>query len=360
MGSGTACNGSRKYTRYFDHPNYSGGDGTVDIGAVETQTARILNLTISSSEHSNQTYSFDGVVGSGEQLKTVPVGRIDRISVQFSHDVDVESNDLALIALNRVVNEPTPTLITEPSVDNNFTATWQLSLHWVFKRLVDCLVRVKDSVQDNEGNELDGEWTNPVSLTTTTSNEFPSGNGIPGSNSDFVFTVMPGDATRDNKVSSGDVGIFELNFGQSNKSWGQGDFTGDTVVEGGDYSIIELMFSNTFNWEALSIRGDYDNDYDVDITDAVAFGNYYYGQSPPNILADITGNGIVDPDDISAFSHITSKSTCCTRFDPSCEKRDILRPDERAATGFSVSVALRGESVPRWPKIVAESQSELC
>ena len=38
------------------------------------------------------------------------------------------------------------------------------------------LVRVKDSIQDNEGNELDGEWINPVSFTTANSNEFPSGN----------------------------------------------------------------------------------------------------------------------------------------------------------------------------------------
>ena len=86
------------------------------------------------------------------------------------------------------------------------------------------------------------------------------------------------------KLHKATTASLRQNFGQSNKSWNQGDFTGDKFVGGGDYELFELMFPKNFNWANLSIRGDYDNDYDVDLTDAVAFGNYYYGQNPPVFL----------------------------------------------------------------------------
>jgi hypothetical protein len=87
----------------------------------------IIGSTTTNSYNNNPDYYFDGYVGSGEQLKTVPVGGANLISVQFSKDVVVDSNDLELIALNYVGQGRTPTLIEEPSSGNGYIATWQLS-----------------------------------------------------------------------------------------------------------------------------------------------------------------------------------------------------------------------------------------
>ena len=42
---------------------------------------------------------------------------------------------------------------------------------------------------------LDGEWTNPTSLSQLTSSIWPSGNGTAGGDFTFYVTFLPGDAT---------------------------------------------------------------------------------------------------------------------------------------------------------------------
>ena len=50
---------------------------------------KVTNVTVSGSSSVHAPYSFAGVVGDGDQLRTVPVGGADTISITFSEDVNV-------------------------------------------------------------------------------------------------------------------------------------------------------------------------------------------------------------------------------------------------------------------------------
>jgi hypothetical protein len=300
---GNPANDQRGYTRYFDDPLTNGMGVVIDMGAYEYSTARIMNVTIGSTtenpDGTNQPYSFDTVVGSEEQMRTVPVGSANRISIQFSKDVNVTSSDLELIALNRMVTEPIPTLIQEPTSLNAFTAAWALST-----TLPDAqyLLRLSDSIIDLDGFALDGEWINPASiLSSATTKVFPSGDNIAGEDFEFVFTYLRGDANRDLQVTDSDLSILlgHLNQG-GNKSWNHGDFTGDGTVADGDLSLLFATL-NKSDWRDLQIRGDYDGDFDIDGNDQTDFLAFYAAGGP---AANLNADSIVDEADANVFASL--------------------------------------------------------
>jgi len=53
---------------------------------------------------------------------------------------------------------------------------------------------LSDAITDADGNNLDGEWTNPASVNTVNSSvsTFPSGDGLSGGRFNFVMTLLPG------------------------------------------------------------------------------------------------------------------------------------------------------------------------
>jgi hypothetical protein len=252
----------------------------------------VLNVTIGSSLSGSDPYAFDGAVGSGEQLKTVPVGLANQISVQFSEDVDISSGDLDFIALNRVVTEPAVSAFVAPSSGNNFTAIWTLSSSLPAAQY---LLRLSDTIEDLNGNALDGEWTNPTTLTSTGSSDFPSGNDIVGGDFEFVFTILPGDADRDNSVGGDDFSLILANWGETGQEWGDGDFDGNGTVGGSDYDF--LLGNWGMDFSNLSILADYNNNYALDSSDEDDFVDYY-GSS--NLLADLNDDGNVTSADLDA------------------------------------------------------------
>jgi hypothetical protein len=269
----------------------------------ELAPPKVKNIILSDSTvNSNPDYEFgDGNVGSGVQLKTVPVGNVNRISVQFTKEVALADSDLELIALNRVVTEPTPDLIQSPNSGNNYTAIWSLSGALPAAQY---LMRLAQTIEDLDGNALDGEWTNPGSVATTDpTTVFPSGNNVAGGDFEFVFTILPGDVNRDNYVNVADLGEISTYYSNSisGRTWAQGDFNGDgytNIADLGDYSTYSGK-----NWSTLQIRGDYDLDYDVDSADHGQFMTYY-SASPKDIAADIDGSGTVNVVDVSAFTDL--------------------------------------------------------
>jgi hypothetical protein len=263
----------------------------------------IINST-ANGNYDNIPYEFDDVVGSEEQLRTVPVGAANQISVQITEDVVVDDNDLELIALNRLLTEPTPDLIQEPDATNEYTAIWSLSAPL---QAAQYLLRLSDSIQDAEGKGLDGEWTNPGSLdSTVTTSVFPSGNGVAGGDFEFVFTILPGDMNRDNKVTFGDnstYGVARSNPGSLDPEIvGLADINLDGDVDGDDdseYQAVLTAPSYQKTLDDLVIVADMDGDFDVDDDDEDLFGTYVVQDDP---RGDINKDGNADFGDLSPFA----------------------------------------------------------
>jgi hypothetical protein len=203
----------------------------------------VTEVTVSDSSSTAAAYNFSTVVGSGQQLKTVPLAAANRIAIKFSEDVSVTKEDLRLFALNNVATVPSVESATfvEPSWENDYTATWTFAF-----ALPDAqyLISLSDHVTDLDGNHLDGEWTNPGQLSTIGSDLFPSGDGIGGGDFKFAFTTLRGDANQDLQVTAADLDIVLFNYNATGKNWSQGDFTGDGQVNGEDLAILSRTHSD--------------------------------------------------------------------------------------------------------------------
>ncbi|MEX2317800.1 MAG: right-handed parallel beta-helix repeat-containing protein [Pirellulales bacterium] len=255
----------------------------------------IISSTVANAYGTNPPYEFDDVVGDGDQLLTVPVGGANRIAVQFSEDVDIESPDLEFIALNRVVSEPSIVGFDEPSIANDYTATWTLA--FALPSAI-YLLRLADSIEDLAGNALDGEWTNPASyLTTTATKIFPSGDETAGGDFEFVFTILGADANRDLLVEFIDFTAMVAHYGQSAMNFANGDFDGDGTVDFPDFT--RLVQNYGLDFRTFVILGDYENDFFVlDEADEDEFLSLY---STSNSAADLNGDGNVTTADFDAF-----------------------------------------------------------
>jgi hypothetical protein len=154
------------------------------------------------SAHS--AFSLDTVDGSGAQIGSVPVGGADTISIVFSEDVSVLAEYLIVVGL-QTANLPALAEFSYNPLD--FTATWRFE-GWALGDQY--LLALSDQVIDVDRNPLDGDWTNPASITTVNAavSEFPSGDGTPGGWFKFVLTLLPGDANLDNVVDSTDANIW--------------------------------------------------------------------------------------------------------------------------------------------------------
>ncbi len=251
---------------------------------------QVTGVTVSGSASLHDPYSFSSVVGSGDQLRTVPVGGADTISITFSEDVNVSAGDLDLVGL-LTGNRPQ---LAEFSYDLlTMTASWRfigwsLGDHYA--------ITLSDAVTDVEGIPLDGEWTNPLSLTTTNPlvSTFPSGDGVSGGDFVFVATILPGDANIDGVVNSVDLSILGSHLGAViDQLFEDGDFNGDGRVSISD--LQHLSTNNNVNLTgALSILADLDGDFDVDEIDRDLLYANRNMANPTASDGDLDGDGDVD------------------------------------------------------------------
>ena len=240
-------------------------------------------------------------VGSGEQLRSVPLGGIQEIKIKFSKDVDVVGDDLSVIGLhNPLLNQPYLVFVNYNST--NFTATWEVDFRKDKMGVPRAdaayfdhyLLRLKDTITE-AGNgvlALDGEWVNPANLGANDPlfNEFPSGDDSPGGDFQFVFTVLPGDFEPDNDVDIIDFGLFADFFGDSGTNYLSGDYDGDGDTDLIDFGIIADAFGETLI--DLAFAADSNGDYVIDMVDRAA-----YDASP----YDINGDGLTDSIDDAMF-----------------------------------------------------------
>ena len=68
---------------------------------VDTIGPRVMDVKVSGSASTHAVYDFVGVVGSGQQLRTVPVGGLNRIEISFGEQVALpQTNPLTLTGLH--------------------------------------------------------------------------------------------------------------------------------------------------------------------------------------------------------------------------------------------------------------------
>lgn len=228
-----------------------------------TTAPQVVNVTISGSSSVHAAYAFDAHDGSGEQLRTVPVGGADTISITFNEQVNVQSADL------RVVGMATATVPTLAEFNYNpatKTAAWRYTGLLAKDYYI---LSLSDTVTDAEGYRLDGEWVNPLNLTTTNAavSEFPSGNGAAGGDFNFLFTLLAGDANLDATVGIADLSILAANYGiLTGRLFTQGDFNGDGAVSGADLSMLAGVYPTTINFGFVRADLNFDraiNDFDL-------------------------------------------------------------------------------------------------
>jgi hypothetical protein len=265
------------------------GIPVIDFGGAP----RVTNVIISGSISVHTPYSFDAHDGSGEQLRTVPVGGADTISVLFSEDVNIAEADLHVVGLYRANLPEAAEFDYDPGT---MTAVWRFETWFIADQY---LIRVDDAVTDIEGNRLDGEWVNPAALSTVNAavSEFPSGNGSAGGAFNFVMTIMPGDANLNNIFTQADIDIF-------NDSWMEqledalftdGDASGDGWANSQDFYFMPTLGMDLQN---LWILADLDDDDDVDQSDVDTLVSNFSKSNPTWSDGDLNDDNVVDEHDL--------------------------------------------------------------
>lgn len=265
---------------------------------------QVENVVISGSNSQHDPYDFavemaDSNWIAGDQLRTVPVGAADTISITFTEDVNVQASDLTVYGL-QTANRP---VLSQFEYDiASMTGTWTFT-GWALGD--NYLLQLSDSVTDVLGNPLDGEWINPVSNTVTNSSvsQFPSGDGNSGGDFSFAITLLPGDATLDGVVNQVDFDLLLNNWGMVDALFGDGDVNGDGFVAGSDLNDILIRWG--FDYSALTILSDMDGDWDVDQDDVdFIFANRNLS-SPTPADGDLDEDGTIDIDDFDlAFAQL--------------------------------------------------------
>jgi hypothetical protein len=112
------------------------------------------------------------------------------------------------------------------------------------------ILEVDESVS-GIGGALDGDWTNPTSISSTGTSNFPSGDGVVESESGddfrFYFTVLSADWNLDNIVNAADHVVWvKFNGITSDAIFVIGDANGDGAVNSADDDLWTYLFGIDF------------------------------------------------------------------------------------------------------------------
>ncbi|MGI9429212.1 MAG: hypothetical protein ACR2NM_11185 [Bythopirellula sp.] len=171
-------------------------------------------------------------VGSLAQSQPLPWSDLDRISITFSEDVDVQAGDLSVTG----VTSPTYAIDHFFYDPQNLRATWTLTDPFAEEdRLhLDLDGDGIDPVQDLDGNVLDGDWYDELSV-------YNSGNGTAGGDFEFRFNVLQGDHFTTGLVDYYDFYSTYFAVGLSTTDPGYDpmyDSDGDGLIETSDWQAV--------------------------------------------------------------------------------------------------------------------------
>ena len=176
----------------------SDDEATVTVTVNDTTPPTVIDVIISSSFWDQSFLDELGGLGysvpAGEdQLDPLPWVNITQISLVFSEDVTVVQPELSVYGVN--VSEYSFSGFVYDGATQ--TATWTFVDALEVDKL---LVVLQDSVTDEAGNALDGEWIDGAG-------DFPSGDGVAGGDFEFRLDVLPGDVDQDGDVDEDDVDL---------------------------------------------------------------------------------------------------------------------------------------------------------
>jgi hypothetical protein len=173
-------------------------------------------------------YAVPAGAGDGarlSQLAALPWHNVTQVSVRFDADVDVGQGQL--VVLNGAGQAYD---VTDFAYDpTSRTATWTVSAPFSDDRVELRLLSDEEGVRGAGpwGQPLDGEWDNDPAARPAPA--YPSGDGVPGGQFNFRFTVLPGDVTGDGRVNSLDVADVRRRVGR---------FAADHVTGDNAYSVF--------------------------------------------------------------------------------------------------------------------------
>jgi subtilisin family serine protease len=210
------------------------GYGRVNAQRAVTALA-VTGVTISGPntlDGVNGSYSIP--TGSGQQLRSVPIGGANKIILDFSVPLNTSSGNIN--GKLTLTNKQTGATVSvgNPALSlNNTRLTWTLGAALPAGAY---RIRLLDTLQSNQGARLDGEFANnPTSLSQTGTSQLPSGNGSTQGNFNFDFVYLPADSNRDNRVNGEDLIIWRSNFGGTGDDFVKGDTDGNGVNDGTDF-----------------------------------------------------------------------------------------------------------------------------
>ncbi len=193
---------------------------------------------------------FSIPVGSVAQSDSLPWLDLDRISITFSEDVEIQASDLAISGVTNT-SYSTDHFFYDPQT---LTATWTLDTPFAAEErvLLDLDGNGIDPVQDLDGNILDGEWTDEVST-------YNSGDGTAGGDFEFRFNVLEGDI------------------------WASDDY-----IDWDDYEHGLISQGNSITDAAYDPATDLDGDGIVEFSDWIAVLDHLWTSLPTGTPAGVT------------------------------------------------------------------------
>jgi hypothetical protein len=218
--------------------------GSASLAVSLVGAPQVTGISVSGSASTHAEFDFAAVVGSGEQLRTVPLGGLDTISIRFSEEVFVESGDLVLTGMQ---GQSIPAVAQFDYDVAACTATWRFAgplSHGQY------LIRLSEAVHDIDSDALDGEFTNPWTLAEAAgiASTFPSGDGEAGGEFRFRFTNLPGDYNRNNIADAADYTVYADNtWRNSGAQQYQGDGNGDGDVGTPDHGVWSSSFGTDYS-----------------------------------------------------------------------------------------------------------------
>lgn len=181
---------------------------------------------------------YEVPTGSAAQLEAAPWDGIDRLSITFNQDVNVDQNDLTLTGVN-IPQYAFSDFFYDPQ---SLVATWSLT-----QPLSEDLLHIElnadgvDPITNRAGDRLDGEWTDSVTAGA-------SGNGVEGGSFEFGIAVNPGDADHSGWVDYFDYVFVYYGSGLTTTDPGYNhdyDIDGSGVVDAVDYAAVYAELGGT-------------------------------------------------------------------------------------------------------------------
>ena len=229
-------------------------------------------------------------MGRGEQLLPLPMALVDTVHIKFDEAVVIAGDQLEIVGLNS--GEEYELAFQDFDTQTN-VGTWKLTSGAFGADRI--WMRLNDSVVDLQGNQLDGEWLNPVGPGSTRDVLPFSGDTIAGGDFTYAFVVLPGDGNQDWFVDASDFNVWNSNNFTINTNWETGDYNGDGVTDASDFNIWN---NHQFTTVQLTTFTDLDHDGDTDEDDVFYLFDAIFGRRAAETFDDLNGDGVVNDEDV--------------------------------------------------------------